>query len=43
MTHEYKDENEYLRQQNHAQCVYVGKTMQNQAISMPSSQAKDKN
>lgn len=26
-----------MRAQNHSQCVYVGKTLQNQAVSVPSS------
>lgn len=36
LTHEYKDENDYLRQQNHSQCIFIGTTLQNQAISKPS-------
>lgn len=35
LTHEYKDENEYLRQHNHSQCIFIG-TLQNEAISQPS-------
>ena len=43
LTHEYKDENDYLREQNHSQCIFIGTTLQNGAVSQPSHLHTDDN